>query len=54
MQADFNPGFSFNVGQGTDDYQAPWEFKGKLYIYSFYLHASNNTIKLSACMQNSQ
>ena len=32
MQADFNPGFSFNAGQGNDDYQAPWEFKGKLYI----------------------
>lgn len=30
MQADFNPSFSFNTGQGNDDYQAPWEFKGAL------------------------
>jgi ATP-dependent RNA helicase DDX27 len=35
MQADFNPGFSFNLGQGNDDYQAPWEFKGKLDIQFF-------------------
>jgi len=52
MQADFNPGFSFNIGQGNDDYQAPWEFKGDYgfhYPLSLHLYSKNKKIKTHAC-----
>ena len=38
---DFNPKFSFNLeGGDTDDYTAPWEFKGKQLSNLNCMHAA--------------